>query len=71
MSPEMNPEHEAWSGVDCPIIDPLDTATWCWNGPDFYVVPCEYFAKINEGNNKYIQCAPYFRKQLLHPYAVT
>ena len=40
-SPEMNPNASAYNDFDCPVIDPTDTDTWCWNGPDFYAVPCK------------------------------
>ena len=45
-SPKMNPEHAAYVDFDCPVIDPVDSETWCANGPDFYPVPCRLIYHI-------------------------
>jgi hypothetical protein len=43
-SPQMNPEYAAYQDFDCPVIDPVDSETWCVNGADFYPVPCNCHA---------------------------
>ena len=58
MSPEMNPEAGAFAEYDCPVIDPMDSATWCNNGPDFYPVPCK-LGKAGHVTTKYIKSLKY------------
>ena len=43
LGPEMNPDAGAFKNGDCPIIDPTDSRTWCYDGPISYAVPCKMF----------------------------